>query len=135
MGDTYVQRVHSFKYICHSSSEGRDTIVTANTIYLVEKLDQQPTLKRVQYLSNQLTPEHGTWQLGAESKTLMISFNSRYGRPGFNWLSETRLRKIAGHHHWEGEDRHGNKIRLEHITEHIQRQNGDWDVCCSETTV
>ena len=144
MGDTYVERVHSFKYIKTSSSGTADastagastpeggTSVWTNTICLVEKLDQQPTLKCVVFMSLEVTPEHGNWEVDMDQQTLVIKFNARYGQEGFDWLAPTVLRRLYRDQIWRGVHRKGDKIVLEHIQSFKRTQNGDWEDCDAE---
>ena len=81
------------------------------------------------FVSWDVTPEHGQWTLTRGGTELILKFNARFGQRGFEdpplWPVRLLRHNDATKFVWQGQDRKGNRIVLEHL-DSVKRGPAGW---------
>ena len=124
-----VEICYTYKYInvgLHSNPDHFDAIC------LVEKMQELATHGQpIILVSWDVTPEHGQWARTRHGTELILKFNARFGQRGFEdpplWPVRL-LRHFEGTKCvWQGHDRNGNRIVLEHLSSAKRGPVGWWE--------
>jgi hypothetical protein len=123
-----IEICHVYKYInvgLHGNSDHYDTIC------FVEKM-QEPdaSCQPIVFVSWEVTPEHGQWILTRGGTELILKFNARFGQVGFEdpplWPVRLLRHSDATTYVWQGYDRKGKRIVLEHLNSVKRGAMGWW---------
>ena len=122
-----VEICHVYKYINVGLHGNPDHF---NTICFVKKM-QEPYTQPIIFLSWDVTPEHGQWALTRGGTELILKFSARFGQRGFEdpllWPVRLLRHSDATTFVWQGHDRKGNRIVLEHLSSVKRGAVGWWE--------
>ena len=125
-----VEICHCCKYVKVGSDDNPDHY---DTICFVEKpLAPGAHYQPIIFVSWDVTPEHGQWSLTKGGTELNLRFNARFGQKGFENrpLWSVRLLRHSDAKpgfEWQGHDRKGARIVLEHLESAKRGPAGWWE--------
>jgi hypothetical protein len=129
-----VEIAHCYKYIKvgeHDDPDRWNTICLTEKPHVMVGVSNDPE-KKVIYVSWDVTPEHGRWSLNNAQNELTLRFNARFGQEGFEdpplWpVCLQRHSDAQPGREWQGYDRRGSRIILEHIKSVKRGAVGGWE--------
>ena len=125
-----IEICHIYKYI-YVGLHGTST-TTQGTICFIEKMQEPDThnCRPIIFVSRTVTPEHGQWTLTRDCTELILNFNARFGQSCFEdpplWPVRLLRHSDAATYVWQGYDRKGKRIVLEHLSSVKRGAMGWW---------